>query len=254
MSTTAPFFDPASAPIYMEETPTSGTNQATGSGLGSGSDLSSITAVDLDDPNLLLGEFDANVDLNAYDSPPPPPDGFWQAKIKQIDLKGPNGEARKYKASKNKDGVPYAWVALEATLIDPSGKFDNIRVFDRFVSTLPNKRTGAVPIIRILSSLGVKLPARVNAQQLVDAFGKALASEPIIEIETAWEGNLDQTDQKQFEEAGEKYYGPRGMERFPMGANGQRSTKMEVDTKLGKKWLQAQARIINYHAKGTNKK
>lgn len=259
MSTTTPLSTAASAttaaataadfaqPIYLEDAAA-----ATGLSADSsaGSDLSSVPIIDLDDPNLLLHEMDTNADTDAYAAPPPLPDGRWTVKVKQQDVKNAAGEAVRYAVKVGKDGVPYAYTALEATVIDPSGKFDGLRLTDYFVSTRP-ARNGGIPIVRLLTCLKVQLPAKVNAKVLLDELLKALGSEPQLEVDTVWEGSPDQADQERFEASGEKLPRVLGQHRFPKGADGKSVPDVEVDTKLGKINLHARPRINGYFPLGS---
>lgn len=233
---TIPTTQDFSQPIYMEESP------ATAS-----APHDSAVVIDLNDPNLLSAELTTNSDVNAYDAPPPVPDSRYKVKIKQIDVKGPNGEMMQYNVKPGKDGKPpYGYTALEATIIDPSGKYDGIKVWDRFVST-QQARNGGIPIVRILSCLGVKLPAATTAKQLLDLFFKAVASEPMLEVETIWEGGLDEADREQFQQSNTKQPRVLGMNRFPEDGRGGRVPEMDIDTALGKKHVRAQVRINNYY-------
>lgn len=239
MSTVAPVTD-FSTPIYMDE-------PAAGASTPGDAALASSVVVDLNDPALLDQEFDTNADVNAYDAPPPIPDGRYKAKLKQIDVKGPNGGLRQFNVKTSKQGSPYAYTALEMTLIDPSGKYEGLKVYDRFVSTM-QARNGGIPMARVLACLGVKLPAKTTAKQLLDAFIKATASEPMLEIETTWEGSLDEADRERFEQAGVKQPRVFGMNRFPANPDGKGGhlPEMDVDTALGKVHLRAQVRVQNY--------
>lgn len=244
-----------SQPIYMDE-PAAGSTSSVSAGQTS---LSNVPVVDLNDPNLLSQEFDANSDIDAYAAPPPIPDGRYLVKIKQIDVKDASGNMAREKivADPNKNkGVPYVFTAIEATIIDPSGKFDNVKVWDRFVSTM-TAFNGGVPIVTILKCLGLSVPARVSARQLMDMFFQATASEPELEIETAWEGGFDEATREEFKNQGIKQ--PRaviGMHRFPAAVDdrgqvipGKHQTSMDVDTQLGKRTVTAQVRINGYYPK-----
>ncbi len=230
-------------PVYMEEEHGS---------TGSTASATDIPVIDLNDPNLLLADMDANQDLDPYAAPPPLPDGRWTVKIKQRDVKGPDGQPARYTVKTDKNGQLYAYTALDATVIDPTGKFDGINLTDYFVSTRPDtRRGGAIPLSWILKCLGVQLPAKINAKVLLDEFFKATASEPQIEVDTVWEGSLSQDDQERFDQSGERAPRVLGMHRFPQQADGSRLPEVEVDTKLGKVFLRARPRINGYFPKGS---
>lgn len=208
--------------------------------------------VDLNDPALLSGEIDTNPDVDAYAAPPPIPDGIYRVKIKQIDVKNAKGEPARYAVKRAKNGSVYAYTALEATIQDPGGKFDGLHVYDRFLSTM-TQRNGGVPLVRVLTVLGHKVPAKTSAQALLDMFFKAVAGEPELEIETVWEGNLDQDQRDRFETANVKQPRVLGQHRFPQAADGSHVPDITVDTTLGKVNLHAQTRINGYFPIGHKK-
>lgn len=246
-------------PIYMEEPNGQTAGGATGgTGNGPAANLSNVPVLNLDDPNLLLADMDANQGENPYLQPPPLPDGRWLVKIKQRDVKGHDGQPARYKIDVVKSGPEtgqaYAFTALEATIIDPTGKYDKIALNDYFVSTRPNRRKGnAIPLSWILGCLRVQLPAKINAKTLLDEFFKATASEPQLEIDTVWEGSLDQNDQERFDTAGEDFRTILGQHRFPQNAKGESLPDMDVDTKLGKVHVHARPRINGYYPVGSAK-
>ena len=253
MSTTAPTED-FSQPIYMEE-PRAGSGTGASSAWGStsssaGASLDNVAVVDLNDPNLLSGEMELNSDVDPYAAPPPIPDGRYRVKAKQIDVKGPDGQPARYTVKLGKDGrPPYAYTALELSIIDPAGKLDGLKVFDRFVSTLV-ARNGGVPIAHILKCLGHKLPAKSSAKELLDLFFKALAGEPELEVETVWEGGLDEADRERFEKAQLKQPRVLGQQRFPKNSKGDSVPDVVVETALGKVNLHAQIRVNGYYPLG----
>jgi hypothetical protein len=245
-------------PIYLEEENANG-QAAAGTGSSSSPSLDSVAPVlNLDDPNLLLAEVETNQDANPYAIPPPLPDGRWLVKIKQRDVKDQQGQPARYKVDQiskgPRAGTVYAFTALDATVIDPTGKWDGIVLSDYFVSTLPNERKGnAIPLSWILGCLKVQLPAKINAKTLLDEFFKATAGEPMLEIDTVWEGGLAQEDQERFEQAGERQPRVLGQHRFPQTAKGESLPDMDIDTKLGKVHLHARPRINGYYPVGSAK-
>jgi hypothetical protein len=232
-------------PIYMDE-PSHALDHADPLGQPASTGISDPT-----DLNLLEFQVETNTDVNAYAAPPPIPDGRYRAKLKQIDVKLDNGGTARYKIAQKptvNGGSPYVYTAIEATIIDPAGRYDGLKVWDRFVSTLP-ARNGGIPMVRVLTSLGHKLPASASPRHILEALLKVLGGEPELEIETVWEGNLDQADQERFKQAGVKPPRVLGMHRFPDNpeVKGAKLPDMDVDTSLGKVHLHAQVRINNYH-------
>lgn len=256
MSTTAAATASAdfAQPIYMEEA-SNGAAAAGSSSSSSSPSLDNVAPVlNLDDPNLLMAEVETNQDQNPYAIPPPLPDGRWLVKIKQRDVKDQQGQPARYKVDQTKDGRVYAFSALDATVIDLSGKWDGIALSDYFVSTLPNARKGnAIPLAWILGCLKVQLPAKIEVRTLLDEFFKATAGEPMLEIDTVWEGGLSQEDQERFEQAGERQPRVLGQHRFPQTAKGESIPDLDVDTKLGKVHLHARPRINGYYPVGSAK-
>lgn len=228
--------------------------------------LSDQVTVDLNDPSLLEESLEFDPTVNPYDMPPPPPDGRYKVKLKQIDTKGTDGQPALFKIDQEKDystpgtakpvflsnGKPKLFLsaALEASIIDPSGKFDGVKLFDRFMDSRTN-RQGGVPMIHLLRCLGTPVPNNVNLATLRELFKKALALEPECEVESTWVGNISQDDSEHYKDRGEK--APkrvRGMHRFPE-KDGKRLTEVEVEGRLGKMVQTAQATITNYYPKGS---
>ena len=236
--------DDFAQPVYMDQEVGGSASPANGPG------------IDLNDPNLLSAEEDSVVGIDPYAAPPPLPDGRWLVHIKQRDVKGQDGQPARYKVDTDKNGAAYAFTALDATVVDPSGTFDGIKLSDYFVSTQRDPRKGnAVKLEWILQQLKVQIPAKRSPRFLLDEFFKMTASEPLIEIDTVWEGSLDQADQERFEAAGEKKSIPRvlGQHRFPQDSKGNPIPDMDVETKLGKVHLRARPRINGYFAVGSAK-
>lgn len=238
-----------SQPIYLEEP-----GQAAGTTTTGSSSLPDVPVIDLDDPNLLLHEMDTNADKDAYAAPPPVPDGRWQAKIKHNPVKNAKDEPVPYNVKvvdwKGNPCTPYISTSVIVTLVDQSGKYDGITLYDYRVSTRPN-REGAIPMVRILTCLKVQLPAKINAKILWDTFISALASEPLIEVDTVWEGQLDQADQERFKASGERQPSKVGQHLFPQDGKGNYIPEMDVDTKLGKVTLHARPRVNGYFPVGS---
>lgn len=241
------------APVFLSEDP-----GAAGVAGGTAGDVTAAAldapVIDLNDPNLLMADLDTHQEADPYAAPPPIPDGRWLANIKQRDVKDQQGQTVRYAVKLDRNQQPYAYTALDATVTDASGKFDKIALTDYFVSTRPDARKGgAIPLSWILGCLKVVLPPRVNIKSLLEEFFKALAPDPQIEIETVWEGSLDQADQERFEEAGERPPRVLGQHRFPKNAKGESIPEIDVDTKLGKVHLTARPRINGYYAVGSGK-
>jgi hypothetical protein len=210
-------------------------------------------AIDLDDPELLAFEFETNSGVDAYEMPPPVDDGKYRVKLKQIDVKDAKGNVVRWAVKKKEgtnEGRPYAYTAIEAQILQPGGKFDGLKVRDSFISTMKNKRNGGVPVVTILDALGVKVPQKANAKELMELLLKTLAGEPELVIETAWEGQVSQEETELYKAKG--LYPPtvRGQHRFPE-VSGVRQVETEIQGTLGKHNVRAQSRIIRYFKLGT---
>ena len=240
--------DDFAQPIYLENEPGQDAQSA------ASSDATSFPGIDLNNPNLLLNEMDSAQDRDPYAVPPPLPDGRWLVKIKQRDVKGSDGNPTRYNVKMDRNGVPYAYTALDATVVDASGKYNGIALTDYFVSTRPDiRKGGAIPLSWILACLKVQLPEKISAIMLLDEFFKATASEPLIEVDTVWEGGLDQDAQEMFDTAGERAPRVLGQHRFPQDAKGRSIPDLTVETKLGKVNLHARPRINGYYPVGSAK-
>ncbi len=206
-------------------------------------------AIDLNDPQLTSESLDYNPEADAYAAPPPLPDGKWRAKFKALDQKGADGQPVKFKAGADKkSGKPYLYAAHEAHVIDLSGKFDNLRIADYFVSTKP-RRDGSIPIATILFKAGVKHQARTH-KELMDTYQKWIASEPELGVETMWEVQCEQCD-KDAKAKGE--YAPRGsslrgMRKFPPDGKGGFSNEVKCAVDPSHGYSRAQVRISSYLA------
>jgi hypothetical protein len=180
-------------------------------------------AIDPNDPRLTSEELNVNVAADAYAQPAPPPDGRYRLKLKLVRPKNSQQQEVDY--------LPAQWGAknpqlvfvtgIEASIIDPSGKYDGLKAFDFNVSTFIG-RDNATKVGTILARLNkpdgtswVDKNTRGNAKVWMDLFVKALAGEPEIGGETAWEWSCPDCG-KAAKAAGTAY--PRalvGMHHFP---------------------------------------
>jgi hypothetical protein len=179
--------------------------------------------IDPNDPRLTSEELNVNPEADAYAQPAPPPDGEYRVKLRHMRPKNPRGEEVEY--------LPASWgqkqpqlvfvTGLEASIIDPSGKYDGLKAFDFSVSTFIG-RDSATKVTSILNQL--KQPngqpwatknTRGNAKMWMDLLVKALAGEPECGITTAWEWSCPECG-KAAKAAGTAY--PKalvGMHHFP---------------------------------------
>lgn len=239
MSSTSTTFG---TPTYEEATGSSTSHP----GNGSDSPLDQPVAIDPNDPALTSESLDYNPEGDAYAAPPPLPDGQWRAKLKQLDVKDPQDQPVRYKAGKTKQGALYLMTAIEATIIDPDGKFDGYHVWDRFVSTMV-RQDKSIPAATIAFKLGKPAPARANHKELMEHLLKLLAGEPELGIETAWEWNCQKCGEEA-KQKGEKYpKSIRGMRKFPLDAKtGLYVPELKCEANPAHGYSTAQPRIVTY--------
>lgn len=182
--------------------------------------------IDPNDPRLVSESLDVNTEGDAYSMPPPPPDGRYRAKLKIMQVEDAAGVKHDYlpRLGKKAPKLPYYATAIEARIIDPTGKYDNIPVFDRWVGTFMG-RDGSTKVqtilMRLLKADGtpwVAKGARMTHKDWIDLFVKALATEPEIGIETSWEWSCQGCGEAA-KKAGTDY--PKsitGMNKFPVDA------------------------------------
>lgn len=179
--------------------------------------------IDPNDPRLVSENIDVNTAGDAYAQPAPPPDGRYRAKLKLEGVKNDKQELVPYlpKMTKKPPIVPYFFTAISAHIIDPSGKYDDIPVFDSWVGTFVNK-DGSTKVSTILSKLKrpdgrpwIQQGQKMNQKDWMEMFIRALAGEPEIVVETQWEWSCQQCGEEA-KAAGRAY--PKsvvGMQKFP---------------------------------------
>lgn len=212
--------------------------------------------IDENDPRLVSESVADNIAADAYEIPPPAPDGIWRAKLKLGKVKNAAQQEVDYKSWAHpnvENGRPMFVVAVDAFLIDLTGgngkmSYDNTRVTDSFVKSGIDSKRGTSQMTTIISKAGGKpLPGstdRGRREQLVEV----LAGEPEALVETNWEVSC-QTCQKLAEAKKEKR--PRaylqGMHRFPQKL-GKPDPQAQCPT--CKTFNRAQVRISRYYKIG----
>jgi hypothetical protein len=154
--------------------------------------------IDINDPRLTSEVLDVNPEGDAYAFPPPPPDGKYRAKLRLAPPKGQDGQPVKdgYVAAKWGKQQPQVVVVtgVEASIIDPNGKYDGVKLYDFNVSTFMQRDSNKVQtILKFLRKPdgtpwvqgGVKMVSSAWMKLLI----QALAGEPEIGVETQWEWN-----------------------------------------------------------------
>lgn len=177
--------------------------------------------IDPNDPRLVSEPIEMNLEGDAYAQPVPPPDGKYRAKLKLAGPKDAAGQVQDYKiALWGTPKQPVYVTGIEASIIDPNGKFDGIKVFDFNVSTFRG-RDQASKVATILALLRrpdgqpwVTKGESLNQKGWIDRFVQALAGEPEAKIETQWEYSCE--DCGKLAKATSTPYpkSVRGMQRF----------------------------------------
>lgn len=222
--------------------------------------------IDLNDP-AFTSEVLVNTEGDAYAQPAPPPDGRYRAKLKLEGLKDAAGAPVNYlpKRHTNRSGIVdqvYLYTAIKAEIIDPSGKFDGISLFDSWVGTFQG-RDGSTKVATILARL--KKPdgtpwitpgMRINQTAWMELFVKALAGEPEIGVETMWEWSC-QGCGEEAKAAGRQYpKSIQGMGKFPLDASKSKpgapafSPEMKCQINPAHQFSRARATIARFIALG----
>jgi hypothetical protein len=182
-------------------------------------DAAAEAAIDPNDPRLTSESLDDNTQADAYEVPPPPPDGLWRAKLKQVDIKDANGQLQRFIAKsfpKMENGRPFLVTNVESSLIDLSGKFDGVKITEYWVKTLIDSRKGTSQASTLIVKAGGKLPAKTTDKERMDLLLQTLAGEPEVVVETYWEASC-QACQEAAKKKHERTPKPFlvGMHRFP---------------------------------------
>jgi hypothetical protein len=202
--------------------------------------------LDLNDPKFASEDIGVNPEGDAYATPPPVPDGDYRAKIKQLDIAKADGSLARFKPWAKGDKVALV-TKIEATIQDPTGKYDNLKVFDSWFGTYLN-RDGSTKASTLLRALGKPIKSGATHLALMEALIQALASEPDVIITTQWEASCEKC-REEAQKSGSK--NPRsvlGMRKFPPLANGEHNPDMicTADSKHG--FMTAQVRIAGFKA------
>lgn len=236
MSTSTPAADFA-APQY---------DNSAGTVPADNSALDQAAAIDINDPQLTSEDLTINPEGDAYAAPPPLPDGVWRAKLKALDVKDAKGNQAHFTVKVDRNGKPYLFTALEARVIDLSGKFDGIGVYDRWVATML-MRDGSTGASTVLFKLGKPAPARASHRVIMDALLKALAGEPEVGIETSWEWSCQhctEAAKKKGEKPPRAVMGMQKFDRDPKTGLYNPERRCDVDKAHGTS--QARPRVVRY--------
>lgn len=178
--------------------------------------------LDPNDPRLVSENLVVNQDADAYAQPAPPPDGKYRVKLKLMRKKVGNDEVDYIAALWGKAPGQAVYVTgVEASIIDPSGKYDGLKAYDFNVSTFVG-RDASTKVTTIIGKLrkpdGSPWAAprtELTRKGWMDLLVKALAGEPEAGIESQWEYSCQDCG-KAAKASGQAY--PRsvnGMHKFP---------------------------------------
>lgn len=171
--------------------------------------------IDINDPRLVSENIEIDPQGDAYAMPPVLTDGKWRAKLVAREVGKPPNQRKFAPKADNRDANKlYLYTALEADVIDHSGKFDGIKVPDYFVSTQV-RRDGTSQAATILARLGKPAERTTTHGTLMTALLGALAGEPELTIETEWEANCQKCEEAAAAKGERKPRSIRGMHNFP---------------------------------------
>lgn len=204
--------------------------------------------IDPNDPLLTSEPLEMNLDANAYDVPPPAPDGFWRARLKQVDINDKAGKPQKHITGAFQNPYrPFFCVNIETHLIDQTGKNDDVTITDYWVKTTVDKRQK----ISQLASIGVAIGLRdqlatANSQKdVLDIVERGLAGEPNCVVQTQWQWACRGCDDR----AGKQGKSKPGVflrEQLSAPADGKGGKNPTVRCGTCGAQCRAQARVVNY--------
>ena len=214
----------------------------------SGATQQQAALIDPNDPRLTSEALTVDASADAYAVLPVIPDGKWRAKAKQTDIKDARGQLQRYATFDYlQDRKPFFATNVEFSIIDHSGKFDGVPLTLYHVRTNVEERRGTSQAATLTLKLGGTLPPNGSSHKAyMDALQAALAPEPEVIIETAWEASC-QACQDAAEKAGQRK--PRaflqGMHRFP-ATREPGVHEASVQCPACKGGVRAQARIVGF--------
>jgi len=201
---------------------------------GNGGDARApVDTIDENDPRLTSEDLNVNLEANAYAMPSPPPEGVrYRAKLKLLPVKvkvpvpgqpGQFSDVEKDFAPKTHETKgPYMATGMVATILDASGKYDGVMVYDRWVGTLLN-RDGGHKVQTILPKLHrpdgkpwVNPGERLSHSAWIKLFVQALAGEPEIGFEPQWEWSCEACGKLAKSRGGDYPRSVVGMRKFPV--------------------------------------
>jgi hypothetical protein len=187
--------------------------------------------VDLNDLYLEDESLQLDPDADAFQGPPPPPDGVHLAKIMPFRK---NGDSP-FQVGKDKRSKPFIMAAVVNKAVAEGRPWDGANIFDR-VSSVIMQNSGTCRMAGVLKALGITVPATTTMKGLARMLETALAGEPMICVETQWQARAQH---------GDKWVTIlRGMKKFPQKPDGSYSHIVD-DPETGEK-VTAQAVVLRY--------
>lgn len=230
-------------------------DEATQAGAAAAGDSPVAEVLDPNDPRLTSESFADDTTKDAYEIPPPAPDGIWRAKLKLGKVKDAAGQQADWKTWSHpnvENGRPMFVAAVDSFLIDLKGAYDGTRVSDNFVKSAIDSKKNTSQMSTIITKAGGVVPTPAPERARLDALIKTLAAEPEALVETNWEASC-QTCGEKADKAGEKR--PRaflvGMHRFPQPKTGVFDPRVQCPT--CKSLVRAQVRLFRYYKLGEAK-
>jgi hypothetical protein len=216
------------------------------------------TFIDPNDP-MFTSESLEGSEKDAYARPAPPPEGHpYRVKLKLAPVEDPATKTKHdYIGKKDKNGNGYLVAQFVANIVDTSGPYDGITVFDQFGADTRKNRDGSTKVMSILTALRTPAGEKYfvkgephNAKEWMDIFVKALSGEPEVGIDLNWTWSCAGCgkEAKEARQAGKdaKYpYETVGMNKFPQvrGADGKLVYSPEMQCQVNKAHGFSRARI-----------
>ena len=187
------------------------------------------TFIDPNDPRFLSEDLEGS-EKDAYARPAPPPEGRpYRAKLKLQPVEDATTKVKHDFVGKlDKNNNSFLVAKFVANIVDISGTYDGIPIFDQFGADTRLNKDGSTKVMTILTAL--RTPSgekyfvkgeKKKPKEWMDLFVKALSGEPEVGINIKWTASCAQCgkDAKAARDAGKdaRYpYETEGMNKFPV--------------------------------------
>ena len=171
--------------------------------------------------------------------------------MKLAKIKGDDGQQHDFILTSRQgidDGKPFYAVNVESSLIDFSGRFDNVKVTEYWVKSLIDAKKGTSQMTTLCVKAGSPPPARATQKDRLDHFLKVLSGEPEVIVETYWEARCQACEQAA-DKRGERKPNAflRGEQRFPM-KTGTSAHDPNATCPVCRGGCRAQLRVAQYYS------